>query len=249
MIGEETLYTFENKYPLTWYEVDYQKILKPSALLNHLQDIATKSADKVGVGLSFTEPRHYAWFLLKYHLEFEDYPQNLDKITLKTEARGISRLFAIRDFEIWSEDKSKFLGRASTQWAMINLNDKSFVKIGEQGIFPPFEKREDDLSFPKVNQLDSYDSEKVFDVRYDDIDVNQHVNNANYIVWAFEALPLEFRKNHKPKTIDLVYKKDISYGNKVKSKIKIENDMTYHLLTNQENDEPLCVVSAQWQAL
>ena len=249
MITQDNIYTLIKKYDLTWYERDCQKVLKPSALLNHLQDAATRSADKIGIGMSFLEPKHYAWFLLKYHMEFLDFPQNIDKITLKTESRGISRLFASRDFEIWTDDEKKLLGRATSQWAMINLEDKSFVKLNEIGIIPPFEKRDDDMIFAKINPQKAYDSETEFKVRYDDIDINQHVNNANYLVWAFEALPLEFRKNYKPKTIDMAYKKDISYGNNVISKLKIENEKTYHLLVNKETDEQLCIVDVEWQKL
>lgn len=249
MITQDNLYTFTKKYDLTWYELDRQKILKPSALLNHLQDAATRSADKIGIGMSYLEPKHYAWFLLKYHMEFSDFPQNLDKIVLKTESRGISRLFAIRDFEIWSDDEKNLLGRASSQWAMINLEDKSFIKLSELDFIPPFEKREDDMTFLKVNSQTEYKSETEFKVRYDDIDINQHVNNANYLVWAFEALPLEFRKNNKPKTLDMVYKKDITYGQSVVSKLIIENERTHHLLVNKETDEQLCIIDAEWQKL
>ena len=64
MITQETIYTLIKKYPLTWYEVDGQNILKPSALLNHLQDAATRSADKFGIGMEFLAPRNYAWFLI-----------------------------------------------------------------------------------------------------------------------------------------------------------------------------------------
>lgn len=249
MITQDNLYTLTKTYDLTWYELDCQKILKPSALLNHLQDIATKSADKFGIGMSFLEPRNYAWFLIKYHMEFNDFPQDKEEIILKTESRGISRLFATRDFEIWSSDERTLLGRASSQWAMINLADKSFVKLNEIGKIPPIEKREDDLLFTKVNPQEDYDYQTEFKVRYDDIDINQHVNNANYLVWAFEALPLKFRKNYKPKTIDMIYKKDIAYGNSVVSKLKIENETTHHLLVNKETKEQLCIVDVLWENL
>lgn len=249
MIIQDNIFTLKTEHDIKWYEVDFLRILKPCALLNHLQDVATKSADRFGIGMSFLEPRNYAWFLIKYHLEFNDYPENCEKIVLKTESRGYLKLFAIRDFEIWSQDEQTLLGRASSQWAMINLTDKNFVKLSDIEKLPKFESREDDLVFSRINSLEHYDEELEFRVRYDDIDVNKHVNNANYLTWAFEALPLEFRKNHKPKTIDLVYKKEISYGNNVISKVKIENNKTSHLLENKETSETLCIVEVQWQGL
>ena len=249
MIVSDNEYTYSKEYDMKWYEVDSKAILKPSSLLNHLQDIATKSADKFGIGMSFLAPKNYAWFLIKYHMDFYDYPQSIDSFILKTESRGCSRLFATRDFEMWSNDEKCLLGRISSQWAMINLADKSFVKLSDIGLIPPFEKRDDDIIFSKVNAQDAYDYEKKFEIRYDDIDINQHVNNSNYIVWAMEALPVELRKNYKPKTIDMIYKKDIAYGDSVVSRVRVDNEKTSHLLINEQTNDQLCLIDVVWEKI
>jgi len=247
MITKENIYTYTNNYEMKWYEVDSQRILKPASLLNHLQDIATKSADNFGIGMDFLYPLNYAWYLIKYHMEFSDYPQDIKEITIRTESRGSSRLFASRDFEIWDEDR--FLGRITSQWAMINRENKNFVKMSEIDRIPPYEKREDDLNFPKITPQESYDIEKTFEIRYDDIDINQHVNNSNYIIWAFEPLDMSFRKNHKLKTLDIIYKKEITYGQEVVSMLKIDGAKTYHILLNKDTQEQLCIIEAVWQKL
>ena len=52
-------------------------------------------------------------------------------------------------------------------------------------------KRENDLEYGKIRLPESFDITKTFEVRYDDLDVNKHVNNANYIVWALEVLNMD----------------------------------------------------------
>ena len=47
--------------------------------------------------------------------------------------------------------------------------------------------------------IESVDCEKTFHVRYDDLDINNHVNNTVYITWALEALDCDFRKSHNIK--------------------------------------------------
>ena len=247
MIKSDNKYFLQKNYVMKWYEVDYLGILKPASLLNYLQDIATASADKIGFGTDFTIPRNYAWFLIKYHMEFSEYPKNFDEVTLKTEARGCSKILTFRDFELWN--KEKCIGRISSQWMMINLEDKKFLPLSKMNIMPEVEQREDDLRFTKVVQLEEYDSEKEFEIRYDDLDINRHVNNANYIVWAFETIEKDFRSTHKLKTLDLVYKKEVTYGHNVISKIKIDNLKTHHLLTNKDTGESLCIIDAQWEEL
>ena len=50
----------------------------------------------------------------------------------------------------------------------------------------------------KIKKLERVDFKKEFSVRYDELDVNQHVNNANYIAFALEPLDFEFRKTCEP---------------------------------------------------
>ena len=197
---------------------------------------------------TFLVEKNLAWFLLKYHIEFEKYPQNIYNLKIKTEPRGWNKLFAFRDFEICDGDD--ILGRATTCWGLIDLNTKNMVNVGavlaDNPNFNKFEKRESDLSFNKILPMQNVDNEKVFSVRFDDLDVNQHVNNSNYIVWAFESLDYEFRKNKQLKTLDMLFKKEVSYGNNVQSQLQVLNGTTLHTLRKQDTGEELCLVQAQW---
>ena len=68
--------------------------------------------------------------------------------------------------------------------------------------------------------------EREFEVRYNDLDVNFHTNNGNYIIWAFEPLDFEFRNSHKIKTLDIVFKKETKYGEKIISQVQFLSENT-----------------------
>lgn len=246
---EDSKYFWAKTYPIAYYEMDFNQTLKPSALLNFLQDMATKNAEMLGFGPSFVFSNNYAWFLIKYHMEFDEYPCALDEIVIKTEARGYSKLIANRDFEIWTTD-NKRLGRVASNWMLIDLEAKRPLNLSKTIDFMPnYEKRETDLEFNKLSAPEKIDYEKTFEIRYDDIDVNQHVNNANYIIWAFETLPYEFRIEHKLKTLDIIYKKEIAFGHSIISQVElnIKTKTSNHLVKNASTDEELCLVSATWE--
>lgn len=243
---EDSKYFWEKIYQIAYYDVDFKMVLKPSALLNLLQDVATINAEMHGFGYSFTHPKNYGWFLIKYHMEFDDYPEKLDDILIKTDPRGVSKIIANRDFEIWTSDNKKRLGKVASQWMMIDLNTKNILPLAKTTQMPTFEKREGDLQFEKISSPEKIDFEKTYEIRFDDIDVNQHVNNANYIVWAFEALPFEFKAQHKLKTLDIVYKKEIQFGHKIISQAQIEETTSTHVVKNETTGEDLCIIKAQW---
>ena len=243
-------YCWEKEFQLKYYEMDFKRILKPSSLLNFLQDLATINADMLGFGYDFTSDKNLGWFLVRYHFEFDEYPSGLDEIIIKTEARGYAKFFAFRDFEIWTADNQTRLGRVISQWMLVDLETKNVSQIANVIDFMPvFEKRADDLLFDKVFAPLKVDLEANFEIRYDDIDVNQHVNNANYIVWAFETLTWEFRSRHKLKTLDVIFKKEIQLGADVVSKVELrpESKTTIHLLKNRETGDDLCQLKAIWK--
>lgn len=245
---EDSKYFYSKTYPIKYYEMDCNEVLKPSALMNLLQDMATINAEMLNFGYSFTHPKNYGWFLIKYHMEFDDYPHNLDNLVIKTEARGIAKIFAARDFELCTTD-GKRLGRIISNWMMIDLNTKSILPLAKVVDFmPAMEKRETDLQFEKIKAPEEIHFEKAFEIRYDDIDVNQHVNNANYIVWAFEVLPYEFKMHHRLKKLDVIYKKEIAFGEKIISSAEfyIDKKTSTHVLKNADTKEDLCLVHALW---
>lgn len=244
---EESEYFWQNTYQLKYYEMDFKMTLKPSALLNFLQDVATINAELLGFGYSFVHPKNYGWFLIKYHMEFDEYPSGIDEIIIKTEARGISKILANRDFEIWTSDNKKRLGRVASQWMMIDLNTKNILPLAKIVDFMPhYEKRENDLLFNKIAHPENITLEETFKIRFDDIDANRHVNNANYFAWAFETLPWEFKAEHKLKTLDIVYKKEILFGNNVISQAEIAGKTSTHVLKNATTNEDLCLIKALW---
>lgn len=239
---------YEEKFIVKYSEIDQNKALKPYSLLNFLQDIASKNAEDLGFGYSFIYPKNCAWFLLKYRMEFEDYPFDTQELTLKTEPRGYNKLFAYRDFELYHENK--LLGRMQSLWSLVDITNRSMVPISHIIDNNPrmsfFMKREDDLSFAKIPSIEKVELEKEFEVRYNDLDVNGHANNGNYIVWAFEPLNFEFKNTHKIKILDMVYKKEAKFGEKVISQIGFKDEhTTLHRLQNIEGED-LCLLQCVW---
>lgn len=240
---------YENNYKIRYSELDCNLVLKPSSLLQLMQDIASENAENLGFGYSYIIQKNLAWFLLKCHIEFNNFPKEVYKINIKTEPRGWNKLFAYRDFEI--NDGQNILGKATTTWGLIDLETKSMSNVGENlsnnPNFTQFEKRDDDLKYNKITPIQNIDFEKTFEIRFDDLDVNQHVNNSNYIIWAFEALEYDFRRTKKLKVLDMVFKKEIKYGNNIVSQVQILDNKTLHVLKNAQTNEELCLIQAEWE--
>lgn len=240
---------YKQTFNVRYSEVDYNQGLKPFSLLNFFQDLASDNAEELGFGYSFITPKNLMWVLLKYRIEFMEYPVGIHDLTVVTEPRGYNRLFAFRDFELYNKDK--LMARAATTWSLVDFENMSIASpeksLEENPYMKKFVPKPDDLSYEKIPSIENVDIEKEFEVRYNDIDVNRHANNGNYIVWAFEPLSFEFKSEYKPKTIDLIYKKEAKYGEKLISHVQfLENNTTLHALKNSETGEDLCLIKCKW---
>lgn len=243
------MYGSEEVINIRYSDIDFDKSLKMFSLLNFFQDIASENAEKHGFGYSCIYPQKLMWVLLKYRIEFEQYPSDVHKYILKTEPRGYNRLFAYRNFELCADDKT--VARASSMWALVNIETMEMVNIENvlesNPVMSKFVPAENDLKFNKIPQILNIDYEEEFKVRYNDIDVNMHANNANYIIWALEPLPYEFKVSHKLKNIDINFKKEIKYGEHLLSKVQVlDGCKTVHVLKNSKTQEDLCTIMCEW---
>ena len=231
---------YAEKLIIKYSDIDQNLALKPFAILNFLQDIASKNAEDLGFGYSYIHEKNYAWFLIKYHMEFSEYPEDIGELTLITEPRGYNKLFAYRDFEFLKNNKN--IARISSMWSIVDVKSRTMVPINNVFInnekMIPYTKKQDDLSFEKIPTIQNIHLSKEFNIRYNDIDVNGHANNGNYIIWALEPLDFEFRCSKKIKTVDMIFKKESKYNEKIISEVEILDELTtIHRLTNQDNEE------------
>ena len=60
---------------------------------------------------------------------------------------------------------------------------------------------EDD--FDKLPELQLEQYTKFFNVRQSDLDMNQHVNNVNYIEWGLESVPEDINRTHILSSIEI----------------------------------------------
>ena len=242
--------TLEKQINARYSDSDCNQRIKPFSLLNFFQEMAAQSAENLGFGFSAIYPKHLMWVLLKYRIEFTHYPSHDEPLTIKTQPRGYNRLFAYREFEVFSGNQ--LCARAFSVWALVDSETLAIAQVGQvladNKNMVKFTPKETDLKFSKIAALTQTDFEETFKVRYNDIDVNKHANNGCYIVWALEPLPYEWQHNKTLKNVDILFKKEIKYGETVTSKVQmLDKHTTLHAVTNATTQEELCLIKCEWE--
>ena len=88
-----------------------------------------------------------------------------------------------------------------------------------------------------------------FQVRYRDMDVNQHVNNVSYVEWALESLPASILTEASLKDLDVNFSGEAYLGDTVLSQsqpLDEREPVFLHHITRSDSGESLCRAKTVW---
>ena len=222
-------------HTIACYEADANKMMRPTAMLDMMQEAANTNASSLGFGYDELIATNTAWVLSCIHLRFNRYPQWRDKVNLKTWHKGIAKLFYLRDF-ILSDSNGDTLAVATSSWLIIDLNTRRLVRNSDLASSPEKCTKEDAIAEPANKVVLPVDIEpelvRKHPVTWSEIDTNGHVNNVDYVVWAIDAVKTEDIKEHQLKELLINYDAEVMPGDVVKiSRVRIENEegITYYI--------------------
>lgn len=240
---------YEKSYSLRTYECDKNNNLRLLTLMNILQDIADSHATSLGLGLEFCLAHGLAWVGSAYHIKIDQMPVLHENLKVQTWPAEERKLGAVRDFVI-TNAANKTLVRASSLWILIDFARKRPVSLKDNlpqyNILPEHALSSD---FAKLPEPTRTDFKCRFTTRYDDIDINNHVNNAVYPLWASEAVPAEFRQSHIPAEIEINFKKECHYGEEVEILTQIDGHTSLHSIIAVNDGRELARLRFHWQLL
>lgn len=236
-------------YHIKSYECDCNGNLRLLTLMNIFQDVADTHASKLGVGMEHCKAHGLAWVGSNYIIKIEKMPRWHEKITVTSWPSVEKKLGAIRDFEVRNEN-DEIIIRATSQWILIDFAKRRPVCLRDN--LPEYtvvSERALDTEFSKLPEPEKIDYQQIFQIRFDDIDINKHVNNAVYPLWATEALPHDFRQDHIPHLIEIAFKKEGIYGENVNIHSELDNLTSLHTIYADNDKRELAKIKIQWVKL
>ena len=234
-------------YTVKSFECDRKDTLRLLTLLNLFQDIADDSANEIGIGYDYLRTIGKAWVLIAMNVQIDRMPHLQEEITIKSWPSDTSALYTEREFEVWSASGERVI-RACSQWIVIDFKTRRPMHLKE--CLPEYEPIREKViledRFPKLPAPEREDYAERFLVRYDDIDRNDHVNNAIYPLWASESLVPEFRIGHEPAGMMINFRKEGLFGEKIFVSTQMDGATSLHSIKAEDGRE-LARVRFSWR--
>lgn len=240
---------YEKEYQIHYYEIDYRRKALITSIVDYLGDAATSQAEELGIGMDYLMENRFGWVLYKWDIDMYSYPHYNEKITIRTWAHSFRKFYAYRRYEFINSN-GEIIGKADSIWFLINMDRRRPVRINEH-LCSTFGVVEEDspIDIENITAPSKIDSEKLFDVRYSDIDTNGHVNNTKYIAWAIETVPKNIVLNYTLNNLKVTYEKETTYGEaaRIFTEVIVEGDkyICHHKIIDNE-DKELTLLKTTW---
>ena len=119
------IFTYNDKIDIP--DVGENNTLTNIAILKLMQETAALHSDSVGYGLNDSPKTHLAWIILNWRLKVFSRPIWNTKLTIKTWAKPVGKLYFYRDLEIYDSNEN-LVAIASSKWILIDTETHSIQK-------------------------------------------------------------------------------------------------------------------------
>ncbi|KAG6736447.1 hypothetical protein POTOM_060779 [Populus tomentosa] len=213
---------FRQNFSIRSYEIGADRTASIETLMNHLQETAlnhVKTAGLLGDGFGATpemSKRNLIWVVTRMQILVDRYPTWGDVVQVDTWVSASGKNGMRRDWLVRDAKTGETLTRASSVWVMMNKVTRRLSKIPEEvrGEIEPYfltsdpVVNEDSRKLPKIDDNTADYICESLTPRWNDLDVNQHVNNVKYIGWILESAPPPILESHELAAITLEYRRE-----------------------------------------
>ena len=244
--------TWITSFPVRSFEAGSSGKAKPLSIVHYFQEIAGIHATQLGLSLDQLFEMNLTWMLARLHYRFLDLPQMGTVLHVKTWPSGTQGIYATREFQAFGE-REHLVAEGTSAWLMFDLKRQRPIRLPDfiNTIQIPSLERPIPDSFSKMHPLTSgYAGKTTFLANYEDLDINNHVNNAVYVDWVLRSTPLTIKQQATLESIALSFKAEVRAGQEVEvhtATIEVPNGYEmHHRVVTSDHHKEVALAKAIW---
>lgn len=208
------------RFDVTANDVDCFGRLKPSSILNMMQEAAGRQCVDLQVSSEALAKKGLFWAITRQHIQIEHLPTSNTVITIETWPGETSRVAYPRS-TIGYDQEGNVLFRAISLWVLMDMASRKMVLPGKSGLDFTGKDRGIELAVPASLAPVKLEGSRQRQVVYTELDRNGHMNNTRYLDWAMDLLPSAFHRDHPITDFTVTYLSEAREGERV--------DLSYEL--------------------
>lgn len=233
------------------FHCDVNHRLLMGHLGNHMLNAADFHSTDRGFGMRYLNTINKTWVLSRLVIEMTEMPKQYDHFFIESWVESAMRYFTNRNFHVESAE-GKTLGYGRSIWALIDTETRqpsNLLDIHDGEIVEWAEsEKECPIAKPgrvKMSKDAAFAGETV--AKYNDIDVNGHVNSVKYIEHVLDLFPIELYKTKFLRRFEIAYVAESYYGDTLRFYVENTSDDNYEVRITkvlEDGSETECVRSS-----
>jgi len=220
------------QYKVHSYHSDRYGKIRLHVIANFLQESAWLHSNACGIGYNDLLSIGKLWILSGLKIKVDFYPAWGDELIMNTWGNDYDDPFAYRDFELLNKQGKQIIC-GSSSWLLINASNHrpnritpGYQKIPRRGV---------NSGSGKPDRIPAIIEKGILNTRVvktSDIDIYQHVNNAKYIEYCTDLLPVEFWEGAEAEEITINYLSESLPDNEISFNLVKKGDLNYLVSAN-----------------
>ena len=195
-------------------QVDRFSRLKPSALLDMMQQVATRQCVELDLGWDTLAKRRLFWAVTRQHIQITRLPMAEEPITIETWP-GITSRVAYPRSTVGYDAQGNEVFRAISLWVLMDMDNRKMVLPGKSGLDFTGIERGNELAVPGSLGPVKLEGSTRRSVVYSELDLNGHMSNIRYLDWMMDLLPSAFHEGHPIREFTVTYLSEAREGQSV----------------------------------
>lgn len=208
---------------------------------NHLLNAADFHSTDREFGMRYLNTIQKTWVLSRLVIEMEKMPVQYEKFTIETWVESALRYFTNRNFRIEGKN-GETLGYGRSIWALIDTESRQPTNLFDirNGEIANWAYSEKECPIAKPSRVKMSKDAPLVDsivAKYNDVDVNGHVNSVKYIEHVLDLFPLEMYQSLMLKRFEIAYVSESHYGDKLSFYKEQTGENEYEVRITKANED------------
>ena len=225
---------YSQTFHLNDTHVDCFGRLKPSVLLQYIQEVASVHGSALGADYETLAARNLFWAILRTRVQISRLPVSGEQITLKTWPMPTTRVAYPRSIIAYDASGGEIF-RAITLWVMMDRTSRAMVIPAKSGIAVQGHLEGNELAAPGSVMPRPMEHDNSRRVNFTDLDINGHMTNTRYFDCIYDLLRSSFHGSHAVKEFTICYLAEALEGQTLDMNWEVREDLMQVEATRQND--------------
>ena len=198
------------------FHCDFSQRLFMGHLGNHMLNAADFHSSDRGFGMKYLLTINRSWVLSRLAIEMDEMPQMYTKFNVETWVESAMRYFTSRNFRVVGQD-GKVYGYGRSIWAMIDTESRQPTDIFaiDNGAINNWIVADKECPIDKGGRVKMGDAAQLvatIETKYNDVDINGHINSVKYIEHVLDLWDLDWYRQHHIRRFEIAYVAEAHQG-------------------------------------